>query len=412
MLGELTVNELQKNPLIMSISENAAYYGVVAAVVDYKLGKNKADSGYYIVAGLGKFPEYNNPKEIENRQLRNVHLFHPKEFAMQLTKDNIQYAIEELYNYCQRAEIIECLCNEYDCKVPDVLRNEELINLYKLNNDWNNEDYDVFYRRLCKDAIDSFFNDEKKAERSKYVRKQLDFQRSDRFDRNKSRSKNILNAVINSTEQILPLSVLKRCTDDLVCTELTEDEFQALKKALKDFPDVTYSIDDKYVIDTGEIMTKDPKDNPFYGEQTHFEYRDITFKKVDEPIIMGQVYKIRWQDKGPTHRAALIGDVTAKYVSYNNIHNFISLANANNFKFAIDYKGEFAKPTKDFVPVLFNSEKNYKYNDIMSRINSDKVKYHAIGEMNLPYLSDVLEKAESIQIRQPNNNRKLEAIEL
>ena len=99
MLGELTVSELQKNPLVMSISENAAYYGVVAAVVAYNLDKNKADSGYYIVAGLGKFPEYDNPKEIENRQLRNVHLFHPKEFAMQLTKDNIQYAIEELYNY-------------------------------------------------------------------------------------------------------------------------------------------------------------------------------------------------------------------------------------------------------------------------------------------------------------------------
>ena len=127
---------------------------------------------------------------------------------------------------------------------------------------------------------------------------------------------------------------------------------------------------------------------------------------------MGQVYKIRWQDKGATHRASLIGDVTAKYVSYNNIHNFVSLANTNGLKFAIDYKGEFAKPTKDFVPVLFNTEKQYKYVDIMNRINSDKVKYHAIGEMNLPYLSDVLEKAESIQFSQPNNNRKLEAIEL
>ena len=171
-----------------------------------------------------------------------MHLFHPKEFAMQLTKDNIQYAIEELYNYCQRAECLECLCNEYDCKVPDVLRNEELINLYKLNNSWNNEDYDVFYRRICKDLLDDFFKTEKKAEKSKSVRKQLDFQRSDRFDRNKSRSKNIFNAVINNTEQILPLSVLKRCTDDLVCAELTEDEFQALKKALKDFPEITYSM--------------------------------------------------------------------------------------------------------------------------------------------------------------------------
>lgn len=413
MLGELTINELKKNPLIMSISENAAYYGVVAAVVEYQLDKNKADSGYYILAGLGKFPEYNNPKEIENTQNRNIHLFHPKQFAIQLNKDNIQYAIEELYNYCQRAEIMECLCNEYDCDVPDVLRNEELINLYQLNYNYNNENYDIFYRRLCKDGIDEFFKTEKKAVKSKSIRKQLDYQRSDRFDFNKSRAKNIMNAVLNSQEQIIPLSTLKRCTDDLTSFELTEDEFQALKEALKAFPEVTYSIDDKYVIDRVEIKTKNPADNPFYGEQTHFEYRDITFKKVDEPIIMGQVYKIRWENKGPIHRANFIGDVTARYVSYNNIHNFVSLANANGLKFAIDYKGEFAKPMKDFVPVLFNLDKKYKYNDIMSRINHDKVNYHAIGEMNLPYLTDAIERVQGKYVIQSDEKaRAIEAVEL
>lgn len=413
MLGELTVNELKKNPLIMSISENAAYYGVVAAVVEYQIDKNKADSGYYIVAGLGKFPEYNNPKEIENTQNRNVHLFHPKQFAMQLNKDNIQYAIEELYNYCQRAEVLEVLCNEYDCEVPDVLRNEEFINLYQLNYNYNNENYDVFYRRLCKDGIDEFFKHEKQAKKSKSVRAKLDFQRSDRFDYNKSKAQKVISALMNKKEQIIPLSLLKNCTGELSRIEITEEEFQALKEALKDFPEVTYSIDDKTVIDTGEVKTKNPADNPFYGEQTHFEYRNIIFKKIDEPIIMGQLYKIEWQNKGPIHRANFIGDVTAKYVSYNNIENFVSLATANGLKFAIDYKGEFKKPLKDFVPVLFNTDKMYKYNDIMNRINHDKVNYHAIGEMNLPYLTDAIERIQGKYVIQPNEKaRAIEAIEL
>lgn len=397
MSNELTLKDLKANPLITSISENASYYGVAATVVDHKVAQNKADSGYYIVAGLGKFPEYNSPKEIENDQLRNIHLFHPKQFAMQLTPDNIQFAIEELYNYCQRAELIECLYNEYDCEIPDVIRTEELINLYKFNKGWNNEEYDIYLRRSFKNELDAFFKEEKKAERNPSAKKWKEYYRSDFYDEKKSKMQTTFDLTFKEKEQVIPYKLLRSCCDDVTRVELTEAEYQKLLEVLKKYPKINISADEKVVIDHGKLKVKDPKDDPFAGQQDYFEYRDIYFKAVDESVIMGEIYKMRWNEHGAVHRATLVGDVVAKNVSYNNIHNFVSLAKTNDLKFAIDIKGEFKKPTTDFVPILFKRDQLHKYNAIMDRINTDKVNYHGIDVANLPFLSCNLQAAEEKQ---------------
>lgn len=399
MSEQLTITDLKRNFHLMSVSENAAYYGVVAAVVDYKADEGKADSGYYLVAGLGKFPEYENPKDIEDRQQRNEHLFHPKQFAMKLDRDNLQLAIEELYNYCQRAEMIECLYNEYNCQIPDVLRNNEVTLLYRLNKGWNNEEYDVFLRRSHKNEMDAFFKEEKKAEKNKSTKKYHDFYRSDRYDSNKSYHQNLLQMTTKGKDQNISMDLLKATGNDLINIQLEESEYKQLKEVLKDFPEVTYTVGKLQTYDEGKIKFHKGEKDPFEGENIHREWRDFTFKKVDEPIIMGQLAKLEWGDKA-IPRSYLCGDIVAKNISYNNIHNFVSLANANGLKFVIDTKGEFIKPTMDYTPVLFYRNKLHIYNSIMDRINDEKVKYHSIEESNLPYLSSAINKAEDKKVLQ------------
>lgn len=399
MSEQLTITDLKRNFHLMSVSENAAYYGVVAAVVDYKADEGKADSGYYLVAGLGKFPEYENPKDIEDRQQRNILLFYPKEFAMKLNKDNLQYAIEELYNYCQRAEMIECLYNEYNCQIPDVLRCNEVTLLYRLNKGWNNEEYDVFLRRSHKNEMDAFFKEEKKAEKNKSTKKYHDFYRSDRYDSNKSYHQNLFQMTTKGKEQNISMDLLRETGNDLITIEIDEDICLKFKEALKNFPEVTYTIGKLQTYDEGKIKFHKGEKDPFEGENIHSEWRDLTFKKVDEPIIIGQLRRLQWEDKA-IPRSYLRGDIVAKNISSNNIHNFVSLANANNLKFAIDVKGEFIKPAVNQTPVLFYRNKLHVYNSIMDRINDEKVKYHSIEESNLPYLTSAINKAEDKKVLQ------------
>ena len=407
----LTSNEIDTNPMLVTLKDNASYYGIEAKIEPYKIDENKADSGYYIVAGLGELPQYNNPKEIEDDMYRNENLFYPKKFAVKLTPENLQFAIEEFYSYCQKAELLQCLYNEYDCKVPDVMRIEEFYNLYKFNQGWNNQDYDVFARRENKNALDTFFKAEKKAEKGGATFKWNQFYRSDLYDSRKGQQHWRLHMAFSDKDQIIPLSILSDCCRNITRLELTEQEFQQLKEILKKYPKIYYSADEKVVIDHGEI--KGP--NPWADEQSYFEYRDIIFKKVDEPIIMGEVYKMRYGELAKPREFLVGKDIIVKNVSYRYVDAFMSLAKDNGLYFAIDTKGEFKKATTDYIPVLFKQDQLYKFNSIMKEINNYHTNYHAFEESNLPFLSQNLDRAEKRATQQitsvalaPSKNKGLE----
>ena len=415
MSEELTLiaDEVRNNPMLKDniIAENASYYGIKATIEQYKINENKADSGYYIVAGLGELPQYSNPKDIEDDMHRNENLFYPKKFAVKLTPENLQFAIEEFYSYCQRAELLQCLYNEYNCKVPEVMRIEEFYNIYKFNQGWNNESYDVFARRECKNALDEIFKSEKKAEKGGATFKWKQFYRSDLYDSRKGQSHWRIHTAFNDKDQIVPLSILSDCCKNITRLELTEQEFQQLKETLKQYPKIYYSADDKFIIDHGEIKGK----NPWADEQSYFEYRDIIFKKVDEPIIMGEVYKMRYGELAKPREFLVGKDIVAKKVSCRYIENFLSLAKDKDLYFAIDTKGEFKKSTTDYIPILFKSNQLYKFNSIMKEINNYHTNYHAFEESNLPFLSQNLDRAEKRATQQitsvalaPSKNKGLE----
>lgn len=409
----LISDEINNNPILnaKTIKENASYYGIEATIEHYKIDEDKADSGYYIVAGLGGLPEYNNPREIEDDMYRNENLFYPKKFAVKLTPENLQFAIEEFYSYCQKAELLQCLYNEYDCKVPEVIRIEEFFTLNDFNQGWNNPDYDVFARRECKNALDEFFKSEKKAERGGATSKWKQFYRSDLYDSRKGQQHWRLHMAFSDKDQIIPLSILSDCCRNITRLELTEQEFQQLKETLKQYPKIYYSADEKTVIDHGEIKGK----NPWADEQSYFEYRDIIFKKVDEPIIMGEVYKMRYGELAKPREFLLGKDVMAKKVSWRYIDAFLSLAKDKDLYFAIDTKGEFKKSTTDYIPILFKSNQLHKFNSIMKEINNYHTNYHAFEESNLPFLSQNLNRAEERAAQQvapialaPSKNKGLE----
>lgn len=382
--------KIMNDSILENIKQRAVEYGVRVKIIEYKIEEDWADSGYYIVAGVPDYPEYNNPMELVNDMNRNENLFYLKQFAIKLEENNIQFAIESFFDYCQKIELLQCLYKEYDCELPEVIRLSEYSTIQNLNKDWNNPELDLFARRECKDALDKFFASEKKAERKGATYKWKKFYRSDLYDNRRGKKHfNVLKA-FTSDDQIVPLSTLTHCSKYITTIDLEEAEYQKLREALKKHPKVYFSVDDKIVIDHGKISGGDPWEN----EQSRFEVRNIYFKKVDEPVIMGELYYLRYKDYALPRECIPVKKPVSKNVSWRCINNFVSEAKRRNLNFAIDKKGTYLKASTEYVPVLFSPDQLHKYNSIMSDIMDFHINYHNCEESNLPYLDDVIKSAE------------------
>lgn len=394
MIDKIRYEDIKSNPLLREVSETAAAFGVVATVIVKDENSNFADSGFYLVAGLGKYPEYENVKDLEYQTYRNPTLFHPKGFAIQLTLENVNKAIEDLYDYCTKAEIVNTLYTEYNVPVPDVIRCRELEEISTYASVYRGDSQDTIYKQLHKEALDKFFSTEKKALKSKGLQSWFKYFRSDNYNQKDKEPSLGIRLRPYPSDQEIPLNLLTDNYPDISVLHLDESEYQNLKQEIKKYPEVYYSVGEKLVIDTGEIKNA-PEDNPFAGTQSHFEIRDVYIKKIDEPFVYGIICKDRFKDMNiPSRYTLTAGSLEAHKISYELFDAFNTVAKDQGLKFAVDYDGKFMKPSSQYVPVLIESVHIGKFRSVCDAINDFVTGYHAPGIKPLPELTNQIRQAQ------------------
>lgn len=404
--------DIYNYPLLLKAKDKAAEYGVAASLLDYKVGMKRADSGYYLVAGLGEIPAFNNPANIERQMKRNDDLFYPKAFAKKITPDNANAVIAELAYYCSRAEIVSALYKQYDCKIPDVMRVEEVADLMTCNDGYNNRSYMMTLRMDYKKQLDKYFKIEKKTEKSQTMKDYLDYIRSDRYDGDSSDK--YKNPHLNSEyrkyrgKQDISMELLMHTNTELYGMSFTEEQYQNMVECMKQYPHITYHSSDKVVYDFGHI--DDPYIDPWADQQRHFEYRKVYFKKVDEPYFADAMYKTKFKDAKMDEKVWTYTTSTAEYVPYACSEAFMEEAEKQGLHFTIDTRGKHLMPAFDKVPIVVAGPDKELLDEIIETVSERNISGHAVRNSNLPYLDNAIEKAalkekEYIPARKPSQKK-------
>lgn len=403
---ELTLDDLLKDERMKNVTEYAARYGVSAAVIDYGAHSDLAAGGYYIVAGLGSFPDITargmSPKALERQAARNKNLFYPKAFAREVTADNIDTVIDGLNLYCQQAEIISALYREHGCKVPDVMCYAEMRNLISFNDSAANQKYDFVLRGEYSRLIDRFFENEAKIQKGRRHRELMEYVRSDRYDGPLNRFRKDLAYYRLKGKQEIPLPLLQETFAEIVKGYFDESEYQNIKQILAYTPYVFYSAGPVERHDYGRI--EGPHD-PWKGEKRYFELRPVYYKKIDEPEVASAYIRTKFV-AAPTRDCVARGlresapgkeRPVARYVPYRAMDAFIQIAKENNLEYTFDYDGILLTPSFKKIPVIVAAKDAKLLGSILTSIDDHGFQEHWIHESNLPYLSSSPTREELIR---------------
>ena len=394
---ELPLETLMNDRRMHMVSESAARFGVSAAVIDYKAGSDLAEAGYYIVAGLGHFPDFStsrlSPKAIERQAARNRNLFYPKVFAEEITAGNIDTAFDDLMLYCQRAEVIDVLYRAHNCEVPDVMCYGEMTNLISFNDSAANQKYDYVLRGEYSRLIDRFFENEARIQKSRRHRELMAYVRSDRYDGPLDKFKRDLAFFRLREKQEIPLHLLHATSAEITMEYINERIFQDMKLTLAYTPYVFYSTGPLEKHDFGRIAGSQ---DPWKGEERYFELRPVYYKKIDEPEMASAFIRAEFIDtptrdciaKGLREESSADGRPVARYVPYRAMDQFIFLAKENKLQFTFDYYGMLLAPMFARIPVITAGKDAKLLDSILSWIDKYTVQEHWLHEHNMPYLID------------------------
>ena len=396
--------ELLRDERMRNVTNYGARYGVAAAVIDYHANEKRPDSGYFIVAGLGQFPNIGpdgmTPKDIQEYWERNGDLCYPYAFAREITQDNIDTVIDSFNGFCQNMEVISALYKQYDCPVPPVMRTSEVGGLVDLNREANNPDRLWSVRACYEKELDRFFANEKKIQKNAGHKEYMEFYRSDRSDTAEPDGKKGLTYYKLKGQQEIPLGLLIKTGASVARACIPEELFQDMRKTLKYSPYVIYSVGKLHKYDMGRI--EGPND-PWKNEQRYFEYRDIYFKKVDEPEVASAYIRAKYVDvdtrdsisrDAKITAPALSGRPVARYISPRAIDAFIKTAQMNNLQFTFDYHGILLEPSFDKIPVMVAKQDAAALDYILKDLDNRSFQQHFTENSNLPYLSDTVQIAE------------------
>ena len=397
------------------VSAACSHYGLYGTVIYYNPSPiPEGDRNrWYILAGTNPdiledpLPCYIEPENLLRRQERNPALFYPDLFVVDLYKDTNQMkAMEKLVQYCKCTEFLKSIYNEYSTPLPDRLWISEINQLQKFKDSADNYDLDASVRSKCRKDLEWFFRREKS---TGFRRRWLDYFRSERFPQDKGFFARISGYLSRDSQQTT-LDRLTEDNDDLSKLEMQEHEFRAFKKNMKLFyPDVTYAVGKKTVVDHGiALARKNAGAEEVFGKNVtgeeyaciakdrfakegwdalkdlqpaYWEFRDIYYKDVDEPLI-AHIYNMTLLSYA---KPDLVQDLDLSPLHVVNVPrsdfmNFVALAKANGLKFAIDGRGDYSIPSLEFIHVVYQEHQAEKLQGILERIVGDKITCsHLVG---------------------------------
>jgi len=386
-----------------TVSNICAEYGLYGTVIyDSRKPIEGSEQGHmYIIAGTdpnicnSTLPEYiaNNPDDIYRMINRSEDIFYPHIWAYDLTAaPEEMHAGLELVEYCKRANFVSTLYDEYNLSVPEKLRFSEVSALVDFRTGIHENPNDETLQKIYRKNLNQFFKREKS--KNKIIQSWLAYFRSEKFPDNKGTLARII-GYFKRNKNITSFERLVASNKDFSKLSMQEYEYKLFSKLIKEkYPNVAYAIGEKEVIDHGLYNTKDGSPSPLGKRVTmeeyavirkekfatesydaledlvpaYFEFRDVYYKDIDEPIV-ASIYnsiKLAYAKCDPLLELKERGDLALKKIPSMDFMNFVSLAKANNLKFYIDNTGDYAVPSLDHVNVIYNTYNKEKISNIMN----------------------------------------------
>lgn len=394
-MTNLDLFNLEENLSPEEYVETVAYiaesYGLYGYITEYRANEDHEDSGMYILVGNDPSIVSRDPVGLINREQRSPSLFYPDAWACRIDGANQLEVLENMLWYCKNAEAINTLYRSHDVKVPVRLGIEEMGAIAEANAYIIRPDFDEDAKQIYRKRLDKYFENEKHS--GPISSAWRNFVRSERYNTEKSKLSNIIRFIFNNNQKV-SLKHLASDRTKLIVEDIQEHEYKELRKRLKDYPDIIYNVSGKDVIDHGQI--NGGKD-PWADEINHFEFRTLTFRSCDEPIIAEMLNSIRLSYAEQT--LTQDNDVMCLSVPVNDFLNFSLLAKSNNIQYRIDNESQFGNHRLNEVPVVVKKDDEVMVKRIFKRIVVDKWQgYHCIDDNDRISLQHALERAKEKQL--------------
>ena len=166
----------------------AREYGVFSREVSVPLYGAKPRE--FLVFSLERISQDVSPIAIINRNERNPMLFYPKDFAVELHKENPLLLWEKVARYIAHAEFMFEIYGQYHTPLPKMIRADELDALVSFYNGAQNSTFSEQSRREYSEGLRKFFKDENP--KTKFKKDWKDFYRSELYSRNQTFFKNLI----------------------------------------------------------------------------------------------------------------------------------------------------------------------------------------------------------------------------
>lgn len=371
-------------------------------------------------------PERYHPDEIVRRNSSNELLFYPDLWALDLfdyaTSNGQMRVYEQLVGYCKNTEFLTALYAEHGLRLPHVIRQAEIRQLRTYHESSQNQALPEAVRARCLKDLNWFFSREKS---TGLRRRWLDYFRSDRYPDGQGAAAKIF-GFLNRNKPEVSMDLLMDICSDTKKLEMQEHEYLRFKKFMEScYPDISYAKGEKTVIDHGTDSPGRAPLEPFgrrityeefcalrearFAEEgwdcladvkpSYWEMRDIHYKESDEAIIVSvyQSVTLDYAHDNDLREVLDHGPIDMLSVSATDFMNFVSLAKANDLRFYIDKRGDFAAPDFEHVNVIYNQSQFDLISSITPRMLDDKVEHsHLLDQQSHPKLADAIQNARNL----------------
>ncbi len=398
-------SDTSRQNAVRYIQEICADFGLYGNIISYisptvpESDRNRE----YLIAGIDpsigstRLPENIQPEKILRQIRRSDKFFYPQVWVYDLSDNSDQMRVtQDLSTYCDKANFIRQLYTMYDTPVPDVLRESEIGQLSDAWDALHHPNSNAGLAARANKDLTAFFKREKDPSKKEW----LQYFRSDRFPDDGGKISKLM-SFGKRDDQIVSTEQLMEFNSNINKLQMQEHEFKIFRELMaKAHPDCTYAIGKLEIVDHELIDNHNDPDNPFgkavTGEEyavirkerfaaegwealkslkmAYWEFRDVYYKAVDEPLIASVYNKITLEYAKSDPIADLLnrGSIHLVKIPADDFMNFVSLAKANDLRFHIDTDGIYSVPSLDHVSVIYNTSQTSLLQAITGRMMNDK----------------------------------------